>query len=136
MLNLSKRTNRRGKSSEDICTEIKERNSLPGRWCQERTMTVIEKDNLIMEAMIQDNEVVLKKELKHKGKGWECGIQDGRRGWVRLRKLTPRECFRLMGVSEENIDKLLNAGISDSQLYKLAGNSIVVQWPELRNIAE
>lgn len=94
--------------------------------------TVIEKDNLIMEAMIQDNEVVLKKErtskTRPKGKGWEyVEFEDGRRGWVRLRKLTPRECFRLMGVSEENIDKLLNAGISDSQLYKLAGNSIVVQ---------
>ena len=44
----------------------------------------------------------------------------------RIRKLTPRECFRLMDVSESDIDKLLNAGISNSQLYKLAGNSIVV----------
>lgn len=94
--------------------------------------SVYSKDNLIMEAMIQDNEVVLKKErtskTRPKGKGWEyVEFKDGRRGWVRLRKLTPRECFRLMGVSEENINKLLNAGISDSQLYKLAGNSIVVQ---------
>ena len=94
--------------------------------------SVYSKDNLIMEAMIQDNEVVLKKErtskTRPKGKGWEyVQFDDGRRGWVRLRKLTPRECFRLMGVTEENINKLLNAGISDSQLYKLAGNSIVVQ---------
>lgn len=44
---------------------------------------------------------------------------------TRIRKLTPRECFRLMDVSEPDIDKLLNAGISNSQLYKLAGNSIV-----------
>lgn len=44
----------------------------------------------------------------------------------RIRKLTPRECFRLMGVSETDIDKMLSAGISNSQLYKLAGNSIVV----------
>jgi DNA (cytosine-5)-methyltransferase 1 len=44
----------------------------------------------------------------------------------RIRKLTPRECFRLMGCDEPTIDKLLNAGISNSQLYKLAGNSIVV----------
>lgn len=44
----------------------------------------------------------------------------------RISKLTPRECFRLMGVSERDIDTLLNAGISNSQLYKLAGNSIVV----------
>lgn len=44
----------------------------------------------------------------------------------RICKLTPRECFRLMGVSENNIDKIQNAGISNSQQYKLAGNSIVV----------
>lgn len=44
----------------------------------------------------------------------------------RIRKLTPRECFRLMGVSDPDIDKLIAAGISNSQLYKLAGNSIVV----------
>ena len=44
----------------------------------------------------------------------------------RIRKLTPRECFRLMGVGEKDIDKLLGSGISNSQLYKLAGNSIVV----------
>lgn len=43
-----------------------------------------------------------------------------------IRKLTPRECFRLMNVPEQYIDRLLNAGISNSQLYKLAGNSIVV----------
>lgn len=43
-----------------------------------------------------------------------------------IRKLTPRECFRLMGVSEENIDKIQRAGISNSQQYKMAGNSIVV----------
>lgn len=59
----------------------------------------------------------------------------------RIRKLTERECFRLMGVSEEDIDKLIyHSGfivwngkkyvqvprISKSRLYKLAGNSIVV----------
>ena len=45
---------------------------------------------------------------------------------MRIRKLTPRECFRLMGVSESDIDTLLNCGISNSACYKLAGNSIVV----------
>lgn len=42
----------------------------------------------------------------------------------RIRKLTPRECFRLMGVADEDFNKLHN--ISKTQLYKLAGNSIVV----------
>jgi site-specific DNA-cytosine methylase len=44
----------------------------------------------------------------------------------RIRKLSPRECFRLMGVTEENIDKIQAAGISNAQQYKMAGNSIVV----------
>lgn len=69
----------------------------------------------------------------------------------RIRKLTPREAFRLMGVSDEDISKIQNyplvtddgktfnapdgmdlktvkqLSISESQQYKLAGNSIVVQ---------
>lgn len=44
----------------------------------------------------------------------------------RIRKLTPRECFRLMGVNDEDINKINEAGISESQQYKMAGNSIVV----------
>lgn len=45
---------------------------------------------------------------------------------ARLRRLTPRECFRLMDVSEQDIDTIQAAGISNLQQYKLAGNSIVV----------
>lgn len=45
---------------------------------------------------------------------------------VRIRKLTPRECWRLMGFSDEDFDKARKVN-SDSQLYKQAGNSIVVQ---------
>lgn len=44
----------------------------------------------------------------------------------RIRKLTSRECFRLMGVDDADIDTIQSAGISNSQQYKLAGNSIVV----------
>ncbi len=43
---------------------------------------------------------------------------------VRIRKLTPRECWRLMGFLDEEFDRV--HGISNSQLYKQAGNSIVV----------
>lgn len=54
-----------------------------------------------------------------------------------LRKLTPTECFRLMDVDEEDIQKMVNVTyvtkngvtkrvLSDSALYKCAGNSIVV----------
>lgn len=44
----------------------------------------------------------------------------------RIRKLTPTECFALMGVREEEIKKLRSCGVSESQQYKMAGNSIVV----------
>lgn len=44
----------------------------------------------------------------------------------RIRKLTPKECFRLMGVYDADIDKIQASGISNSSQYKLAGNSIVV----------
>ena len=45
---------------------------------------------------------------------------------LRIRKLTPKECWRLMGFDDEDIDKCIKVGISDCQLYKQAGNSIVV----------
>lgn len=47
----------------------------------------------------------------------------------RIRKLTPRECFRLMGVDDKDIDKIQASGVSNSSQYKLAGNSIVVDVP-------
>lgn len=44
---------------------------------------------------------------------------------LRIRKLTPRECFRLMGVRDKDYDKL-KGKFSDSALYHMAGDSIVV----------
>lgn len=44
----------------------------------------------------------------------------------KYRKLTPREYFRLMGFTDEDYELLANNGISKTQLYKMAGNSIVV----------
>lgn len=54
----------------------------------------------------------------------------------RIRKLTPLECWRLMGFSDDDFKKAQSAGISNSQLYKQAGNSIVVNVLEsiLRNL--
>ena len=66
----------------------------------------------IMENMADQNAIELPSELKGKK--------------FRIRKLTPRECFRLMGVDDKDIDKMQAAGISQSGQYKLAGNSIVV----------
>ena len=62
--------------------------------------------------MAEQNAIELPSELKGKK--------------FRIRKLTPRECFRLMGVDDKDIDKIQAAGVSNSAQYKLAGNSIVV----------
>ena len=51
------------------------------------------------------------------------------RGTVQEQKaptLTERECWRLMGQSDEDFDKAKAAGVSRTQLYRQAGNSIVV----------
>lgn len=44
---------------------------------------------------------------------------------IRIRKLTPKECWRLMGFDDEDFEKASEVN-SDTQLYKQAGNSIVV----------
>ena len=48
------------------------------------------------------------------------------RNRLRIRKVTPKECWRLMGFTDEDFEKA-RAVNSDTQLYKQAGNSIVVQ---------
>ncbi len=53
---------------------------------------------------------------------WEI---DGEVYLIRIRKLTPRECWRLMGFTDEDFDKAQEVN-SNTQLYKQAGNSIVV----------
>lgn len=57
------------------------------------------------------------KAVKH-----DSGVLEG----GRIRKLTPLECFRLMGFDDADHAKAVAAGVSNSQLYKQAGNSIVV----------
>ena len=53
---------------------------------------------------------------------------------LRIRKLTPRECWRLQGFPDWAFNRARQAGLSDSQLYKQAGNSVTV--PVVRLIAE
>jgi DNA (cytosine-5)-methyltransferase 1 len=54
---------------------------------------------------------------------------------LRIRKLTPKECWRLMGFDDEDFDKAAKVN-SNTQLYKQAGNSIVVNVLEaiLKNL--
>lgn len=49
---------------------------------------------------------------------------------IEVRRYTPKECFRLMGFDDEDVDILSENGISNTQIYKMAGNSIVVNMLE------
>ena len=102
------------------------------------TLSTVQKDNLLIEPTAS---VSPQRKLEFKGdKGFSnvspslrsCDyksphvVKEPQLANYRIRKLTPTECFRLMDVDDADIDKLLNSGISNSQLYKMAGNSIVV----------
>lgn len=67
---------------------------------------------LIYNNMENNNQINLPEELRGKK--------------FRIRKLTERECFRLMDVDDKDIDKIQATGLSKSAQYKLAGNSVVV----------
>lgn len=54
------------------------------------------------------------------------GVATGIPPHYRIRKLTPLECFRLQGFPNEAHQALVDAGISNSQLYKMAGNAVTV----------
>lgn len=56
----------------------------------------------------------------------DSGVVENRR----VRKLTPTECYKLMGFTKEDIDKCYLIGMSNTQLYKQAGNSIVTNCIE------
>ena len=135
---------RKGYESGDIKARRSEiRDVLPRTDGITNTITTILKDNIIMEKELMPEPI----EARPKGKGWKWIPEE--MCWVRLRKLTPKECFRLMGCREQGIDKIQTAvfpnkndvvpiryglpeegsketRISDSQQYKMAGNSIVV----------
>lgn len=115
-------------------------------------LTSVQKDNLVMESQVlTPKRTEYGKQIR---KTYESGkIQEGRHNMTeleprqdnvsntlttvqkdnlllekpqcRIRKLTPRECGRLMGVSNEDIDKMAAVN-SNTQLYKQFGNSIVV----------
>ena len=57
-----------------------------------------------------------------KANAHDAGVTDG----IRIRKLTPKECWRLQGFPDEYFERAKAAGVSDSQLYKQAGNSVTV----------
>lgn len=107
------------------------------------SLTTVQKDNVIVETnqLIQQGELCLegyndfsKRVYSKEGIGRTLMASGGNLNdkagqymteKYKIRRLTPKECWRLMGFTDEQFDKAKELGISDSQLYKQAGNSIV-----------
>lgn len=104
----------------------------------DNALTTVQKDNLIMEKKIQ-------KVGQISNEGSQCGtvvsekglfptISAGTHGYAnahiqtryRIRKLTPKECWRLMGYTDADFEKAATVN-SNTQLYKEAGNAIIKQ---------
>lgn len=100
-------------------------------------LTSVQKDNLLLENNIQKVGQISSNNSQCgtviSDNGISANLVAGTHGYAnshiatqyRIRKLTPRECGRLMGVSDEDIDKMAAIN-SNTQLYKQFGNSIVV----------
>ena len=96
------------------------------------TLTTVQNDNLI--GMVKTHKIKIdSRRFKENGKPTFLVNVDDRNGVmlkngdvVAIRKLTPRECWRLQGFSDEQFEKAKKAGISDTQLYKQAGNAVTV----------
>lgn len=77
-------------------------------------ITTVSKDTLYIGAVMNDEAKTLDDYLYHAKDGDSYGVF----------KLSPRECGRLMGVTDDDIDKMMSVN-SNSQCYKQYGNSIV-----------
>lgn len=60
-----------------------------------------------------------------------CDLDGLKNGEAVLRRLTPNECWRLMGFEDKEFEKARAIGMSDTKLYEQAGNSIVTNCVEL-----
>ena len=88
----------------------------------ENPKIVDEKGNLTKERFIR---TITTKQDRHPNSGniyFDCGIE----GRGKFRYLTPRECFLFMGFEDKDVDFLIENKIPNTELYKMAGNSIVV----------
>lgn len=98
------------------------------------TITSVQKDNVVVEPIVlgwtrDSRGKIVDRHPVEVANCVTAAKRDNTQNYVvekyRIRKLTERECFRLMGVRDKDSDKI-RAAVSKSQCYKLAGNSIVV----------
>lgn len=97
----------------------------PGTWIREEIRPVLTPDRIEKRQngrRFKDNDEEMFTLTAQSGHGVAIGKYPN----YRIRKLTPLECFRLQGFPDEYYTKLVSANISDSQLYKMAGNAVTV----------
>lgn len=92
------------------------------------TLTTVQKDNYVAEPQIIEDFYKSREERVYSD--YSPSLRADRSGLkvnttLRIRKLTPKECYRLMGFDDDSFSKA-EAVNSNTQLYKQAGNSIVV----------
>ena len=88
------------------------------------TLTSVQKDNyVVVDDTYRNREARVYNKVSPSLRSQRSGLKviDG----IRIRKLTPKECYRLMGFSDQDFDRA-SVILSNTQLYKQAGNSIVV----------
>ena len=102
-----------------------------GRFGRQAVETLNENKNIINDGMTVNayNKTIdktgLSPTLTTRPEGFKTAILPITNG-LRIRKLTPLECWRLQGFSDEQFYKAKDSGVSNSQLYKQAGNSVTV----------
>ncbi len=123
----------RGRYNEDGTTS--QRLEIGEEDCS-HAITTVQKDGMIMEE-VSKVKAIDEQNMDVRNKTFGAIVTDGSspkhnnrvleevHKIYRIRKLTPRECYRLMGISDEDYDKAVEVS-SATQLYKQAGNSICV----------
>ena len=90
------------------------------------TLTSVQKDNYVLEDFYKSREPREYHQVAPTLRSGRHGLKVADKvDWLRIRRLTPKECWRLMGFDDSDFEKAQQVN-SDSQLYKQAGNSIVV----------
>lgn len=82
------------------------------------------KSNYLATAIVNKNGIAPTVRENH-GQVTGIVVRDDKMNNLRIRKLTPKECWRLMGFDDADFEKASKV-CSNTQLYKQAGNSIVV----------
>lgn len=118
---------------DDYNSRVREDSDTMGTVTPNCGATAVRNGYKLIEKHVQNEDVETARTVRVGGRGsldrhsWDM-ISDTQ---MRIRKLTPKECLRLMGWTDGQIALIQKAGVSNSQQYKQAGNGIVVQVLEV-----